>query len=77
MASTGTAIGHRIVLARGEAGLTQVALAKLAGTVPRTVQAWERDERHPRPDALARLAQALGRPVAWFYEDTPSSKEAA
>jgi transcriptional regulator with XRE-family HTH domain len=62
------AIGARIAQARKEAGLTQEALAKSIGYIPRSVAGWERNETHPRPVALQAIATATGRTVAWFYE---------
>lgn len=55
--------------ARQAAGLTQVQLAEKTGQAPRTIQAWERGERHPRIDGLTRVALVVDRPIAWFYEN--------
>jgi len=44
---------------RGEAGLTQEALAERAGLGQRTVQDLERNLAQPRPDTLHRLSRAL------------------
>lgn len=62
-------IGGRIRKAREHAGLTQVQLAEQLGQAERTVQAWEGNTRTPRPGALLHLAETLGRPVSWFYEE--------
>ena len=64
-----TPIGSRIRLARRDAGLTQDQLAERVGYSRRSVPGWERNETHPRPGALARIADVTGRPVSWFYED--------
>ena len=60
-------IGRRIAEAREAAGLTQRQMAKALGQAERTIQAWERNERHPRPPAFRRLAELLEREPAWFY----------
>lgn len=62
-----TDVGRQLRRAREARGLSQVALAGLLGVGERTVQAWERNERHPRLDALEEVARALGQPVAYFY----------
>lgn len=60
-------IGGRIKQARQEAGLTQFQLAAKVEQAPRTIQAWEGNDRTPRLGALKRLALALGKPVSYFY----------
>lgn len=60
-------IGGRIKQARKQAGLTQFELAAKVEQKPRTIQAWELNERTPRLGALMRLALALGQPVDYFY----------
>lgn len=62
-------VGARIKEARDLLGLSQMALAAALDQGERTVQAWERNERTPRLDALSRLAALAGRPVSWFYEE--------
>jgi transcriptional regulator with XRE-family HTH domain len=60
-------VGGQIRKARDAAGISQVELAIRLKCGERTVQAWERNERTPRLDALASLAAELGQPVAFFY----------
>lgn len=60
-------VGGRIREARQEAGLTQSELAAKVEQAPRTIQAWEGNDRTPRLGALKRLALALGKPVGFFY----------
>ena len=69
-------VGEQIASAREAAGLSQEALARLAGYSTRAVASWEQGVRHPRPAALSALAAALDREVAWFYEQ-PGTKAAA
>jgi transcriptional regulator with XRE-family HTH domain len=70
-------IGARIKEARGMLGLAQTALADRLDAGERTVQAWERNERTPRLDTLVRLGELVDRPVAWFYSDDATEREAA
>lgn len=60
-------VGGQIRKARDAAGISQVELALRLECGERTVQAWERNERTPRLDALASLAAELGQNVAFFY----------
>lgn len=62
-------VGLRILEGRRAAGLTQVALAKLVDSAPRTLQTWEAGERLPRAETLQMLAEVLGQPVSWFYTE--------
>ncbi len=64
-------IASRIAQARKAAGLTQQALADATGFSLRAVQTWEGGTRVPRMDALAALADALGRSVSFFFEASP------
>jgi transcriptional regulator with XRE-family HTH domain len=61
-------VGRRIAEARHAKGLSQRELALLTGNAIRTIQTWEADERHPRPETLARVAAATDRSLSWFYE---------
>ncbi|MGH2878968.1 MAG: helix-turn-helix domain-containing protein [Solirubrobacteraceae bacterium] len=66
-------IGRRIAEARAAKGLTQQQLAEKIGHAVRTIAAWEGNTRHPRTDAMAQIAEALGHPVAWFYAEHPDA----
>jgi DNA-binding XRE family transcriptional regulator len=70
-------VGARIKEARDLLGLSQMALAAKLDQGERTVQAWERNERHPRLDSLTRLAALADRPVSWFYADHDPDLEPA
>jgi transcriptional regulator with XRE-family HTH domain len=61
-------LAARLVEARQAKGLTQKQVADLCGVTLRGYQGWEYGDRMPRGDALPALADALGRPVAWFFE---------
>jgi transcriptional regulator with XRE-family HTH domain len=69
-------VGIRIAAARRARNLSQRDLSLLVGSATRTIQTWEAGQRHPRPDALARVAAATGRPVSWFYEVEPDQAAA-
>jgi len=56
-------VGTRLKALREGAGLSQRALARLAGVAPETVARLERDRQPPRPDTLRKLAVALGVPL--------------
>jgi transcriptional regulator with XRE-family HTH domain len=78
MAHDDKGIGPRIAAARRDAGLSQPQLAEATGNSPRTIQSWELGDRHPRYEALVRLAKALCISVADLYADaSPESKKAA
>lgn len=47
-----------IARARLSAGMTQAQLAQAVGVLPQQIGSWERGERHPKLDALTRIAQA-------------------
>lgn len=70
-------IGPRIAEARHAVGLTQSELGTATGNSTRTIQSWELGARHPRFDALVRLARFLERDVAWFYAEADDPKIAA
>ena len=56
----------RLKQARVEAGLTQRRAADLMGLDPNTIARYEGGRLQPSDDALHALADAYGRPVAWF-----------
>ena len=70
-------VGARVREARGLLRDTQTAFADRLGAGERTVQAWERNERTPRMDTLARIGALVDRPVSWFYETPKPEREAA
>lgn len=53
-------IGKRIVIARKNAGLTQMELAKRTNIPYQTIGHWERNAVSPRLSSLEKLADALG-----------------
>lgn len=63
---------RRVEQARVRAGLNQKELAELVGCSPRTIQYWEATNgttRRPHSRYVRLLAQATGKPIAWFYSD--------
>jgi transcriptional regulator with XRE-family HTH domain len=55
--------GDMLKQERERAGLSQSALGKKAGLPWRSIQNWEQGHRQPRPEAVLRLAEALGVPA--------------
>ena len=58
--------GVRLRIMRKNAGLTQKQLAERAGFKPPAVARYEAGQVLPRPDAVERLAGALGVPVSYL-----------
>lgn len=56
----------RLVLARKRRGFSKIRLAELLGVEPRTLKHYEAGSREPPEPAVARLAEVLGVPVAFF-----------
>jgi putative transcriptional regulator len=52
--------GEMLQREREKAGMSQPELAKAAGVPVGTLRNWEQGRRYPRPEAIARLAKALG-----------------
>jgi transcriptional regulator with XRE-family HTH domain len=68
-------IGRRIAARRRELDLTQGQLAGKVGSDAvnnQRISDWERGVNRPSDRYMQEIAQALGRPVAWFYEDEAS-----
>lgn len=61
--------GEKLIFARKKRQVSQKDLARLAVVTPRSLQRYERDEESPKPDTLARLADALKFPAAFFTDD--------
>jgi len=68
--STPKATPARIVRARAEAALTQEELAQQAGCSVFSIGKYERGERALRGPALRRIAEATGKPLAFFFDTT-------
>jgi len=62
-------MGPKIKEARKAADLTMEALAELVDVTKQTVKEWEAGRRQPSIDNLRLLAQAVGKPAAWFLEE--------
>jgi transcriptional regulator with XRE-family HTH domain len=67
-------VNDRIRSARTEQGLSLNALAKKLGVTSTCVWNWDHDNTSPRPDALPRLADALGVNVEWLRNGGDSRK---
>ncbi len=69
-------VGQRLRLGRRELGLTQEALAALLGVTFQQVQKYEAGHSRMSAGRLLEIAQALGKPVGWFYEPFEISESA-
>ncbi len=67
-------LGSRLRDLRQERGLTQRALARLAGVSPNAVSLIERDEISPSVATLQRFATALNVKMSYFFENTTSAR---
>lgn len=61
-------VGQRLRLGRRELGLTQEGLAALLGVTFQQIQKYEAGHSRMSAGRLLEVAQALGRPIGWFYE---------
>jgi len=61
-------VGQRLRLGRRELGLTQEALAALLGVTFQQIQKYEAGHSRMSAGRLLEIAQALSRPIGWFYE---------
>jgi Zn-dependent peptidase ImmA (M78 family)/DNA-binding XRE family transcriptional regulator len=64
-------LGRRIADARAEAGLTQADLAAGIGLERTALVRMESGERKVSATELVAIAGALGRPVDWFFTESP------
>ena len=63
-------IGRRIRKARTERNLSLSDLAAMAKIAPQQLQKYETARTRVSASRLYQLAQVLGRPVFWFFEET-------
>ena len=63
------ALSDKFAEARATAGLTQSELARRLGIRPQSVQAWESGVSAPRARRLSQVAEVLGVPEAFFFEE--------
>lgn len=61
---------ERLVLARRRRRQSAKALAELIDVTPITLSRWENSKTEPEPGAVARLADVLSFPAAFFYGDS-------
>src|SRR3990167_723443 len=61
-------VGQRLRQGRRELGLTQEALAALLGVTFQQIQKFEAGQSGMSAGRLLEIAQALSRPIGWFYE---------
>jgi Zn-dependent peptidase ImmA (M78 family)/transcriptional regulator with XRE-family HTH domain len=72
-ASTQADLGRRIADARTEAGMTQAGLAASIGMERTALVRVESGERKVSATELVAIGEALGRPVDWFFTDSPAT----
>jgi Zn-dependent peptidase ImmA (M78 family)/DNA-binding XRE family transcriptional regulator len=65
------ALGRRIAEARADSGITQAALARAAGLERTALVRIESGERKVSATELVTITGALGRPVDWFFTESP------
>ncbi len=61
-------VGQRLRQGRRELGLTQEGLAALLGVTFQQIQKYEAGHSRLSAGRLLEIAQALARPIGWFYE---------
>ena len=61
-------VGQQMRQARRQLGLTQDGLAALLGVTFQQIQKYEAGHSRMSAGRLLEIAQALGRPIGWFYE---------
>lgn len=64
-------VGGRVRLARVLAGRTQEWLGQQVGLTFQQIQKYERGANRVSCSMLSEFATALGRPVAWFFQEGP------
>lgn len=64
-------VGERIRIARLLGNISQVELAKRCDITFQQVQKYERGLNRVSASRLVQLAQALNRPLGWFFEGLP------
>ncbi|MDP1554555.1 MAG: helix-turn-helix transcriptional regulator [Hyphomonas sp.] len=69
-------VGQRLRQGRRELGLTQESLAALLGVTFQQIQKYEAGHSRMSAGRLLEIAQALGKPVGWFYEPFEISESA-
>jgi DNA-binding XRE family transcriptional regulator len=63
--------GHRLRIARMQAGLSISALASAIGVARETLSAWENGHQEPKASALRAIAEKTGASVDWLlFGDT-------
>lgn len=60
---------EKVKAARNELGLSQTRLAEMAGVSLRTILAYEKGEKEPRPSTMLKLAKALGVSARFLSDD--------
>jgi len=64
---------ERLLLARHRRGLNKTQLAKRVGVTASTITAFERADREPPSETVARLAEVLDFPVDFFFTEMTNS----
>jgi len=67
-------VGRRVRLRRGMLGISQTQLAQQVGLTFQAIQKYERGENRISASRLYQFAQILGVPVAYFFDELPSTR---
>lgn len=59
--------GAKVRTAREAVYLSQEEVAEVLKVTPRTIYNWEHELFFPDAEDLPKLAEALGKPVEWFF----------
>ncbi|MBI5112902.1 MAG: helix-turn-helix transcriptional regulator [Rhodovulum sp.] len=71
-------VGRRVRIARLEANMSQEKLGEALGLTFQQVQKYEKGTNRIGSSRMAQIAAAVGKPIAWFYQEvdqpeTPAS----
>jgi transcriptional regulator with XRE-family HTH domain len=70
-------VAERIKVARTEAGMSQEVLGEASGVTFQQIQKYESGRNRVSADRLQRIADALEKPISYFFYDGPLSKTLA
>ena len=68
-------VARRIKVARAERDISQAHLAEMLEVSSQNVTKWESGEINLGVDTLERIANALGKPIEWFFEPFEQPKK--
>ena len=68
-------VARRIKVARAELDISQAELGERIGASAQNVARWEKGEINIGVDTLEHIANALGKPIEWFFEPFEQPKK--